>query len=152
MGCIGGGLFHFIRGMKDAPKGDKFKGGISAMRVRAPILGGNFAVWGGLFSTFDCAILKYRGGKEDPWNSVAAGALTGAVLAVRGGPKAMFRSGLVGGVFIGVIEVASIWVQKYFTNQQMQSMIPPDPPKIGTPIMNSEEKRREFDFIPPFIQ
>lgn len=80
-----------------------------------------------------------------------AGALTGAVLAVRGGPKAMFRSAIVGGVFIGVIEVASIWVQKFFTQKQLASLTPPDPPS-GNPIMNSEDKRREFDFIPPFIQ
>lgn len=45
MGCVGGAIFHMVRGMKDAPKGERFKGGISAMRVRAPILGGNFAVW-----------------------------------------------------------------------------------------------------------
>lgn len=44
---------------------------------------GNFAVWGGLFSTFDCCLIKLRN-KEDPWNSIGSGALTGAVLAARG--------------------------------------------------------------------
>ncbi len=43
---------------------------------------GNFAVWGGLFSTFDCALVHIRQ-KEDPWNSITSGALTGAVLAAR---------------------------------------------------------------------
>lgn len=43
---------------------------------------GNFAVWGGLFSTIDCTLVHIRK-KEDPWNSITSGALTGAILAVR---------------------------------------------------------------------
>lgn len=43
---------------------------------------GSFAVWGGLFSTIDCGLVRMRG-KEDPWNSITSGALTGAVLAAR---------------------------------------------------------------------
>ena len=47
------------------------------------LITGNFAVWGGLFSTFDCCLMGIRG-KEDPWNSIGSGAITGAVLAARG--------------------------------------------------------------------
>jgi len=47
------------------------------------VMAGNFAVWGGLFSTFDCCLMGLRG-KEDPWNSIGSGAITGAVLAARG--------------------------------------------------------------------
>lgn len=43
---------------------------------------GSFAVWGGLFSMIDCGLVKVRG-KEDPWNSVTSGAMTGAILAAR---------------------------------------------------------------------
>jgi len=32
------------------------------------VLGGNFGVWGGLFSTFDCAVKGVRH-KEDPYNA-----------------------------------------------------------------------------------
>lgn len=32
------------------------------------MLGGNFGVWGGLFSTFDCAVKGVRK-KEDPYNA-----------------------------------------------------------------------------------
>ena len=53
------------------------------MKARSPVLGGNFAVWGGLFSTFDCALKGIRQ-KEDPWNVIASGFLTGGVLAARG--------------------------------------------------------------------
>ncbi len=57
-------------------------GSFSTVKHKAPIVGGNFAVWGGLFSTFDCALVHIRK-KEDPWNSITSGALTGAVLAAR---------------------------------------------------------------------
>lgn len=52
------------------------------MRQRAPITGGNFAVWGGTFSLIDCALIKVRM-KEDAWNSIISGAATGAILSVR---------------------------------------------------------------------
>lgn len=45
-------------------------------------LTGSFAVWGGLFSMIDCSMVRMRG-KEDPWNSITSGALTGAILAAR---------------------------------------------------------------------
>ena len=44
---------------------------------------GNFAVWGGTFSTCDCCLMAIRG-KEDPWNSIFSGAITGGVLMARG--------------------------------------------------------------------
>jgi hypothetical protein len=40
-----------------------------AIKARAPVLAGNFGVWGGLFSTFDCAAKNIRQ-KEDPWKYV----------------------------------------------------------------------------------
>ena len=46
------------------------------------LFSGNFAVWGGLFSAIDCSLVYVRK-KEDPWNSITSGALTGAILSVR---------------------------------------------------------------------
>ena len=40
-------------------------------------------MWGGLFSTFDCALLAIRQ-KDDPINPIVSGAITGGVLAARG--------------------------------------------------------------------
>ena len=39
-------------------------------------------MWGGMFSTVDCT-LAYVRKKEDPWNSIMSGFLTGGILAVR---------------------------------------------------------------------
>ena len=44
---------------------------------------GSFAMWGGVFSSMDCLLIYYRQ-KDDPWNAIAAGCITGGVLAIRG--------------------------------------------------------------------
>lgn len=59
-------------------------GSLAAMKERSPVVGGNFAVWGGMFSTIDCSLVYLRQ-KEDPWNSIMSGALTGGILAARNG-------------------------------------------------------------------
>ena len=38
--------------------------------------------------------------QEDPWNSIAAGALTGGFLQLRTGPKSAARSAAFGGVLL----------------------------------------------------
>lgn len=79
--------------------------------MRAPVLGGNFGVWGGLFSTFDCAVKGIRK-KEDPYNAIIAGFFTGGSLAVRGGYKAA-RNGAIGcAVLLAVIEGVGIAFSK----------------------------------------
>jgi import inner membrane translocase subunit TIM17 len=60
------------------------------VRNRAPFLGGNFGLWGGIFSSVDCLLIYYRQ-KDDPYNAIAAGFITGGVLAIRGGVAVAFR-------------------------------------------------------------
>ena len=113
MGCIGGGVWHFFKGARNSPRGERLAGALSSAKMRAPVLGGNFAVWGGLFSCFDCSLVAIRH-KEDPWNSITAGALTGGTLAARAGWKATVQSAVIGGVLLGLIEGMSILLQKAF--------------------------------------
>eukprot|EP00932_Pfiesteria_piscicida_P003126 SRR837773.13039.p3 GENE.SRR837773.13039~~SRR837773.13039.p3 ORF type:complete len:165 (+),score=60.22 SRR837773.13039:82-576(+) len=60
-------------------------------------------VWGGTFSSFDCT-LQYIRRKDDHWNAIASGFLTGGVLAARGGWKAASRNAAIGGVLLAIIE------------------------------------------------
>ena len=60
-----------------------------------------------MFSTYDCAVKGYRQ-KEDPWNAIIAGFLTGGSLAIRSGPKSMFGSAVGTGILLGVFEGESI--------------------------------------------
>jgi import inner membrane translocase subunit TIM17 len=122
MGVIGGGIWHSVKGAKNAPRGERLYGSISAIKARAPILGGNFAVWGGLFSTYDCGIRSIRQ-KEDAWNSIISGALTGGTLAARGGLQATLISATFGGIFLGVIEGVSLMLGRMFTPEIPQPMM-----------------------------
>ncbi|XP_035229659.1 mitochondrial import inner membrane translocase subunit Tim17-B-like isoform X1 [Stegodyphus dumicola] len=118
MGAIGGAVFQSIKGFRNAPSGTtrRLQGSLAAIKQRAPIIGGNFAVWGGLFSTIDCSLVHIRK-KEDPWNSIASGALTGAVLAVRNGTGAMIGSAVIGGVLLALIEGMGILFTRYSAEQ-----------------------------------
>jgi mitochondrial import inner membrane translocase subunit TIM17 len=57
-----------VKGFRNSPYGERRIGAVTAIKARAPVLGGNFGVWGGLFSTFDCAVKGIRK-KEDPYNA-----------------------------------------------------------------------------------
>jgi mitochondrial import inner membrane translocase subunit TIM17 len=118
MGNIGGGIWHSIKGARMAPAGARLAGSLSAVQARAPVLGGQFAVWGGLFACCDCTLTAIRQ-KEDPWNSIISGAVTGGVLAARAGPRAMASAAVVGGVLLALIEGMGIM----FTHM----MAPPSP-------------------------
>lgn len=106
MGAIGGGIWHGIKGARNSPRGERLIGSVSAIKARAPVLGGNFGVWGGLFSSFDCAVKGYRQ-KEDPWNAITAGFLTGGSLAFRC-EYAIRSSGCVG-VYSSLESLQTVW-------------------------------------------
>ena len=74
-------------------------------------------MWGGLFSTFDCAVKGVRK-KEDPWNAIIAGFFTGGSLAVRGGAK-QIRNGAIGcAVLLAVIEGVGMGFQRMMAGSQ----------------------------------
>lgn len=128
MGLFGGSLFQGIKGFYTAPKGlnRRLTSSWSAIKTRAPVTGGNFAVWGGTFSLIDCTLAHVRK-KEDPWNSIASGAATGAILAVRSGKGAMLASGLIGGILLAMIEGIGILITRT-TAQNYQPISPMDQP------------------------
>lgn len=134
MGAVGGGMWHLGKGMYNSPAGGRLLGASEALRLNAPRIGGSFAVWGGLFSSFDCALVWARK-KEDPWNSIGAGALTGGFLQLRQGAAAAGRSALMGGVLLALIEGVGIMLTRFTASlaQQQQQMqlegpVPEAPP------------------------
>jgi len=138
MGAIGGALFQAIKGFRNSPAGmsHRLTGSMTAIKTKAPVIGGNFAVWGGLFSTIDCSLIKLRG-KEDPWNAIASGAATGGILAARSGAGAMVCSAIIGGVLLAMIEGVGILFTRMTADQfrplspdeqvQMQMQMQQDP-------------------------
>ena len=80
-------------GSRNAPSNKRLAGMLTSIKTKAPITGGNFAVWGGTFSAIDCSLVYLRQ-KEDPWNSITSGAVTGAILSARYGAPAMIGSAI----------------------------------------------------------
>ncbi|TYH36023.1 hypothetical protein ES332_D13G235500v1 [Gossypium tomentosum] len=143
MGAVGGAAFHFLKATNNSPSGSRLIGGTQAVRMNAPRVGGSFAVWGGLFSTFDCTMVYVRQ-KEDPWNSIIAGAATGGFLSMRQGLGAASRSALFGGVLLALIEGAGIMLNKFLSQPQMPIMIEEAAPNVagmpGFPMGNCRTK------------
>lgn len=133
MGAVGGSVFHLIKGIYNSPKGERILGGTQAVRLNAPRIGGSFAVWGGLFSAFDCSMVYVRQ-KEDPWNSIIAGAATGGFLQMRQGPRAATRSAIFGGVLLALIEGAGIMLNRVLSAQQQFPPMVEDVPNMQGPI------------------
>ena len=121
IGAIGGGLFSFYKGLRISPPGvqNRVWSGLQAMKARGPVYGGNFAVWGGMFSSVDCLLMSLRG-KEDPWNSVMAGATASGILAMRTGMVGMVGAAIGGAVILGLIESIPIALTRYQARQQRE--------------------------------
>ncbi|KAF5184115.1 Mitochondrial import inner membrane translocase subunit tim17 [Thalictrum thalictroides] len=56
MGVGGSSIYNYILGARKSEIGRRKRGGFQSVRMNAPAQAGKFAVWGGLFSTFDCTI------------------------------------------------------------------------------------------------
>ncbi|OVA08532.1 Mitochondrial inner membrane translocase subunit Tim17/Tim22/Tim23/peroxisomal protein PMP24 [Macleaya cordata] len=134
MGALGGSAFHFLKGIYNSPKGERLIGGTTAIRMNAPRIGGSFAVWGGLFSAFDCTMVYVRQ-KEDPWNSILAGAATGGFLQMRQGLRVASRSAMYGGLFLALIEGTGIALNSAMSDPRnfppMEEPLPWVPPTVA---------------------
>lgn len=131
MGAVGGSAFHFIKGLYNSPNGHRVFGGMEAVRMNAPRVGGNFAAWYFLYSTFNCTTVYVRK-KEDPWSSIIAGASAGGFLSMRQGVKAVGRSALMGGCLLALIEGAGLMANRFAP--QILPPLPADDPNMAAPI------------------
>ncbi|KAF7638292.1 hypothetical protein Mgra_00002266 [Meloidogyne graminicola] len=144
MGLIGGSIFHGIKGYRNAPSGfnQRLLNAAREIRVRSPVTGSQFAAWGGMFSVIDCCLVSIRK-KEDPWNSIMAGAATGGLLCARMGKGPMIASAAFGGIILAMIEGAGLLMNRFTATwmmsqqQQIGSQPPEDPRALG----GSKEKR-----------
>jgi len=73
------------------------------------------------FSATDCLLLAVRQ-EDSPLNSVAAGFVTGAILSNRNGAAAAWRSGMVGGLILGIIEGVNYVYTVTMLKQQARMM------------------------------
>ncbi|KAJ3087394.1 translocase of the inner membrane [Quaeritorhiza haematococci] len=149
MGAIGGAAWHGFKGYRNSPRNARFAGLVSMVKARAPVTGGNFAVWSGMFNAGDCIIAGIRG-KEDPWNAIMAGAATGGLLAARSGPRAMAASAIVGGIILAVMEGVAVMINRASADAyKPQAPVLPEgalPPNMTiqdqiAPVLETKEKQ-----------
>ncbi|PAV81068.1 hypothetical protein WR25_10666 [Diploscapter pachys] len=122
MGLVGGSIFHSFGGYRNAAKNQKIVSILREVRTRSTLTGVQFAAWGGIFSAIDCTLVAIRK-KEDPLNSIMSGGLTGALLAIRSGPKIMAGSAILGSVILAMIEGVGL-----LTTRMMGAMADPTAP------------------------
>ena len=118
IGAILGTMWYMVKGAYYSVPKERIKGGLFLVRKRAPILGGAFSMWAGIFCTTSC-IMVYIRKKEDPINSVVGGAATGFILAIRGGLRRAIPQAVFGGIFLGVIELVSVLFVSYQKRQEI---------------------------------
>ena len=78
-------------------------------------------MWGGMFSSIDCLMIYLRQ-KDDPYNAIVSGFLTGGILAIRGGLSVAFKNAFIGGVILMLIEGVSVVVSSVAMRHQYQMM------------------------------
>lgn len=122
MGCFAGCLVYFVRGMWYSPRKERLFGGVMLLKKRAPVLGGSFAMWGGLFSLTDCILIHLRK-KEDYLNPIAAGFVAGGLLAIRAGSRIAFRNAIFGGLILGCIQMVEIIMIKWQARAQISQSV-----------------------------
>jgi len=157
MGLSGGSIFHAIKGARSSAPGyrNRILGMTKTIAKNAPVTGGQFAMWGFTFSCIDCSLSKLRK-KEDAWNSIISGGLTGAVLTARLGVPTMAGSAIVGAVLLGLIEGVGLVINR-FSAEQFKPMNPgfgePSalPPKDPSPSTSVPSASGNFPFGGPQV-
>uniref|UniRef100_A0A0N4ZF71 Mitochondrial import inner membrane translocase subunit TIM17 n=1 Tax=Parastrongyloides trichosuri TaxID=131310 RepID=A0A0N4ZF71_PARTI len=132
MGLLGGSLFHAVAGFRKATDRPKFESMLQNVRKKAPLTGVQFAAWGGMFSTCDCTLAAIRK-KEDPFNTIVSGGLTGALLACRSGPAVMASSAFLGAAILAMIEGLGVVMSRYVGQMHDPTMVPPPEEPINLP-------------------
>lgn len=71
--------------------------------------------------------------KEDPWNAILGGFLTGGALAVRGGARAMRNNAIGCAVLLAVIEGVGIAFSRMMAENTRLDLPPPPPEALPAP-------------------
>ncbi|XP_026398427.1 mitochondrial import inner membrane translocase subunit TIM17-2-like [Papaver somniferum] len=97
LGAVGGGVYHFVKGLYNSQRGERLIGGAQAVRLNSPRLGCYFGAWGATVSACECTIAYVRD-KEERWNFIIAAAAASGLLDIRKGFLRASRSAVTVGV------------------------------------------------------
>ncbi|CAL5002491.1 unnamed protein product [Urochloa decumbens] len=106
IGSSFGSAFHFLKGLRNSPSGRRLAGGVHAVRKNVPRFAGRSAASLALFWAIESATCLARGGIDDHWNSVPAGAATFGIFSARRGAPAAALFALLGATTFSGFAVA----------------------------------------------
>lgn len=86
LGLLLGSMWNFMKGAYSSPSKERIWSGVLMAKRKAPIYGGNFASWMGLFGFWQCSFL-YLTDNDSHMNQILAGAFTGGMVNLKGGFK-----------------------------------------------------------------
>ncbi|GJM92206.1 hypothetical protein PR202_ga08647 [Eleusine coracana subsp. coracana] len=120
-----------------ARRGGRLAAGAGAVRVNTPRVVASFAAFSGVYCAAERALSVARGGKDDDWNSIAAGVGATALKHSRRGAFVAARAGLIGGslviAFYSALHAASDWVDRRTNPCRRAAAIKP----VATPQLQS---------------
>ncbi|EDV31703.1 uncharacterized protein Dana_GF15488 [Drosophila ananassae] len=117
IGSIGGAMFQYLKGFRNSPSG-VVRGlyyGLESVKIGTPGIAGSFALWGATFSTVDCALSQIRQ-RDDSWNSIVSGAVTGGISAARKGLLSMANGAFTGCLVLAMLEGAGAAVATIYAD------------------------------------
>ncbi|GKE03047.1 hypothetical protein Tco_1391030 [Tanacetum coccineum] len=130
IGAVGGTAFHFPKGLYNSPSGARFIGGAQAVRMNAPRVAGRFGLWGGLYSTLNCA-LAYARQKEDLWNPMLAGTAASGLVSMRKGFGPMARAAMGCAALFAFMDGMAITFERFMSPQaRMQQVTFEEVPQV----------------------
>jgi len=131
LGYFGGGTFYFIKYMINYSPSLVLRSFPAFWNRASGSPSQNFLKWGFLFGSYHCVIPWIRG-HHDAFNTIAAGALTGATLQYRRGARSMARSAMFSGFFFAVIEVLPlVFGHRIIPSEFNPNHVPPRPRHSG---------------------
>lgn len=112
LSAAGVSAFQFVRGLRGAPSGVRLAAGSQAVRANMPRVVGSFTQFSVVYCAAECAASVARGGKQDAWNSIAAGAGASGLKDCRGGAFVAARAALIGSSAAAVFHTAFDWADR----------------------------------------
>ncbi|XP_017095743.2 probable mitochondrial import inner membrane translocase subunit Tim17 3 [Drosophila bipectinata] len=117
IGSVGGAMFQYLKGFRNSPSGlaRGLYNGLESVKIRTPGIAGSFALWGATYSTVDCAVSHLRQ-RDDSWNSIVSGAVTGGIVAARRGIFSMANGAFSGCLLLAMLEGAGAAVATIYAD------------------------------------
>ncbi|KAK3123452.1 hypothetical protein QOZ80_8AG0631180 [Eleusine coracana subsp. coracana] len=109
LGTAAGSSFHFVKGLAVSPVGGggRLAGAVRAVHANAPCVAGMCGAYAAVYCASKSAV-SIAHQRDDPWNAVAGGAMSGGLLNARRGASAAALSAALGATTVAAV-LGLVW-------------------------------------------